>query len=916
MPATFCQQLIAAAAKRPGKVAMVRLGELGPEKTTFGEMIDRIRSIAWRLEKEGIGFGDRVALMGENHPHWAIIYLGILYRGAVVVPLDPAGAIETLGVFVENSQARLAFVDRSAVERFRQVTARVDREIPVVTFGIGGTEAQWRYEDWVVTSRPEGFDEAIPPATSADTAIMIYTSGTTGVPKAVPLTHGNIVAETSAVEEAMGFSDQEVILSLLPLFHAYSQIVNLWIATLVGATAVYIRELSSEEILRGLKEGQVTALTGVPRLWYLFHKKIFDNVRAQAKPVRWLFGALLETNGLLRDRLGINLGRMLFRRVHEAFGGRMRLACSAGSSFDAAVARDYHKLGFTVLQAYGLTETSGAATATRFADNRVGSVGKPLGSVEIRIDEPNSAGIGEVLIRGPIVMPGYYQNPEANAQAFTADGWFRSGDLGHFDADGHLYITGRKKEVIVLPSGKNVYPEEVEAQYLKSPLVSEVCVMGVRDAQSRFAGAEKLIAVVVPDADYLKSHQITNARHEIKFHLDSLGRELPEYQRVREYLIRTEPLPRTPTRKIRRFELQKQVEAEGMIARTRRDLTQFVLGPAERKMMETTAARAVRTILASHIEAGIELHPAMSLELDLGLDSLARAECVVGLEHTLGIAYRAEETGSVLLVRDLVELTERTLASRNRTADSPAVAEGVGLDWGEILAEPDTDSPDLRRVLTRTPAMRLVSYLIQRPINWLARIFLRLEVVGREELLKLPAPFLICPNHQSYLDSFLVCSTYPRQILDLTFHVGARMYFASRWTAWLARSINVVPVDANVNLLRAMRAGAAGLRAGKILNIYPEGHRTYDGQLHDFKLGAAILATELNLPIVPVAIDGAWRVLPRDSNRLRLAKVRITFGKPVYPVYEPVKGPVNGGDGYQEMTNEVKRRIQEMLGQG
>ncbi|MFN6203447.1 MAG: lysophospholipid acyltransferase family protein, partial [Acidobacteriota bacterium] len=266
--------------------------------------------------------------------------------------------------------------------------------------------------------------------------------------------------------------------------------------------------------------------------------------------------------------------------------------------------------------------------------------------------------------------------------------------------------------------------------------------------------------------------------------------------------------------------------------------------------------------------------------------------------------------------RDLVELTERTLASRNRTADSPAVAEGVGLDWGEILAEPDTDSPDLRRVLTRTPAMRLVSYLIQRPINWLARIFLRLEVVGREELLKLPAPFLICPNHQSYLDSFLVCSTYPRQILDLTFHVGARMYFASRWTAWLARSINVVPVDANVNLLRAMRAGAAGLRAGKILNIYPEGHRTYDGQLHDFKLGAAILATELNLPIVPVAIDGAWRVLPRDSNRLRLAKVRITFGKPVYPVYEPVKGPVNGGDGYQEMTNEVKRRIQEMLGQG
>ena len=906
MPATFCQQLIVAAEKRPGKVAMVRLGLNGPEATSFGEMLDRIRSIAWRLEQEGIGCGERVALMGENHPHWAIIYLGILYRGAVVVPLDPAGAIETLGVFVENSEARLAFVDRGSVERFRQVEARVGREVPVVTFGVGGEDresGEWRYEDWAKTVRPAGFDERVPPATNSDTAIMIYTSGTTGVPKAVPLTHGNIVAETGAVEEAMGFSEREVILSLLPLFHAYSQIVNLWIATLVGATAVYIRELSSEEILRGLKDGQVTALTGVPRLWYLFHKKIFDNVRAQGKPVRWLFGVLLEANGFLRDRVGINLGRVLFRRVHEAFGGRMRLACSAGSSFDAAVARDYHKLGFTVLQAYGLTETSGAATATRFEDNRVGSVGKPLGTVEIMIEEPNSDGIGEVLIRGPIVMPGYYRNPEANAQAFNADGWFRSGDLGRFDGDGHLYITGRKKEVIVLPSGKNVYPEEVEAQYLKSPLVSEVCVMGVRDAQSRFAGAEKLVAVVVPDAEYLKAHQITNARHEIKFHLDSLGRELPEYQRVREYLIRTEPLPRTPTRKIRRFELQRQVEAEGMVTRTRRDLSQFVLSSADRQLMETPAARSVRAILATHIEPGIEIHPAMNLELDLGLDSLARAECVVGLEHALGIEYRAEETGSVLLVRDLVDLTARTLVAKSGAATGQSGAEAAGLDWGEILADTAAESEsDMQRVLTRTPTMRLVSYLIQRPIYWLARIFLRLEVEGREELLKLKAPFLICPNHQSYLDSFLVCSTYPRQILDLTFHVGAKMYFANPLTAWLARSINVVPVDANVNLLRAMRAGAAGLRAGKILNIYPEGHRTYDGNLHDFKLGAAILATELNLPIVPVAIDGAWRVLPRDSNRLRLARVKITFGQPVYPA----------GD-YQQMTDEVKTRIRAML---
>lgn len=927
MAETFCQQLILAAQKRPQKVAMTRLSGGSRETTTYGAMLDQIRSIAWRLEAEGVAFGDRVALMGDNHPHWAMIYLGILYRGAVVVPLDPAGAIETLAVFVENSAARLAFVDRRVVERFAEVAVRVGREIPVVGFGPsarpdsgemteplsvpeapaarGGGDPDHSFEEWARTPRPADFDAATPPAGPTDTAIMIYTSGTTGVPKAVPLTHGNIVAETSAVEEAMGFSDREVILSLLPLFHAYSQIVNLWIVTLVGASAVYITELTSEEIMRGLKEGEVTALTGVPRLWYLFHKKIFDNVRAQSKPVRWLFGVLLELNGTLRDRIGVNAGRLFFRRVHDAFGGRMRLACSAGSSFDATVARDYHKLGFTVLQAYGLTETSGAATATRFEDNRVGSVGKPLGGVEIRIDQPNGEGIGEVLIRGPIVMPGYYRNPEANAQAFTSDGWFRSGDLGRFDAEGHLYITGRKKEVIVLPSGKNVYPEEVEAQYLKSPLVSEVCVMGVRDPQSRFAGAEKLVAVVVPDADYLKAHQITNARHEIKFHLDSLGRELPEYQRVREYLVRTEPLPRTPTRKIRRFELQRQIEAEGAVAGAVRDLTQFVMSEEERGQMDSVVGGAVRAILATHVQPGIGIHPAMNLELDLGLDSLARAECVVALEHRLGIAYNPEETGGVLLVRDLIELTERTLAAGRQAATTQggtAGDESGALDWQAILGEAAADSPDLQPILTRSPLMRRISFVIQRPIYWLAKIFLRLEVSGREELLKLRAPFLICPNHQSYLDSFLVCSTYPRSILDLTFHVGARMYFANRWMAWLARSINVVPVDANVHLLRAMRAGAAGLRAGKILNIYPEGHRTFDGKLHDFKLGAAILATELELPIVPVAIDGAWKVLPRDSNRLRLARVKIQFGRPIYPQ----------GD-YQNLTRLVRESVQSML---
>jgi len=895
MAQTFCEQLIASAEARPGKVAMTRLGRAGPERTTFGSMLGQIRSIAWRLEREGIEFGDRVALMGENHPQWAMVYLGLLYRGAVVVPLDPAGTIETLSVFVEDSEARRAFVSYASLDKFRAVCDRIGRSIPVTVIGEvdGAVNGYEKYDDWVASAVPDEFAKAAPPAKAGDMAVLIYTSGTTGTPKAVPLTHGNIASEANLVQDAMGFTDREVILSLLPMFHAYAQIVNLWIATLIGATVVYISELTGEEILRGLKEGRVTALTGVPRLWYLFHKKIFDGVREKPRAVRALFGGMMALNGFLRDRLGINAGRVFFRRVHDAFGGNLRITASGGSSFDAGVALDYHKLGFTVLQAYGLTETSGAATVTRFEDNRVGSVGKPLDSVEVRIDEPNEEGIGEVLIRGPIVMPGYYRNPELNREAFTGDGWFRSGDLGRFDEDGHLYITGRKKEIIVLPSGKNVYPEEVEAHYSRTPLVGDLCVMGVREAG--FAGAEKLIAVVVPDFEYLKAHNITNARHEITFKLDSLGRELPEYQRVREYLIRTDPLPRTATRKIRRFELQKQIEAE--VGKAERDLSQFKLTDADRAVLDSAAGRAVATILRGHTQFEGELHPLMNLELDLGLDSLARAECMVGIEHALGIQLEPEKAAGALMVGELIELAGETIE-----AGRVGTVEVGGINWKMILQDATTDLPELQPLLERNRALFWLGYLILQPIYWFARIFLRLEVEGRENITSLKPPFLICPNHQSLIDGFLICSTYPRRIVGLTFHVGARMYFEGSILSWLAPSLNIVPIDANVNLIRAMKAGAAGLRAGKILNIYPEGHRSYDGKLHAFKQGAAILATELGVPIVPVAIDGAWKVLPRDSSRIRLAKVRIRFGRPIQPE----------GD-YAELTAKLKESIQGML---
>jgi len=904
---SFCQRVVESASVRPDKVAMALIRPEGTESITFGAMLSQIRSIAYRLTQEQIAFGDRVAIIGENHPHWAIAYLGIIYRGAVVTPLDPAATTTALAAFLKGSDAKLAFVSPASVEKFRAACEQLGRRIPAVALvPLQQPDGLADFGDWARTPVPPEFVAAPPPARPNDLALLMYTSGTTGVPKAVPLTHGNIYAESDKVQEVMRISDREVVLSLLPLFHAYSQIVNLWLATIIGARVVYLTELSSAEIERGLKESGATALVGVPRLWYLFHKKIFDSVRNSTVLVRALFRIMLATNGWLRDSLGFNAGPFFFRTIHKSFGGKLRFAVSGGASFDADVARDFHRLGFTILQGYGLTETSGAATVTRFEDNKIGSVGTPLNGVEVKIDEPNEQGIGEVLIRGPVVMAGYYHNPEANRESFTPDHWFRSGDLGRFDRQGHLYIVGRKKDVIKLPSGKNVFPEDVEAHYEQSPFVNEVCVLGVKDEANKFKGAEKLCAVVVPNFEYLKEQHIANTREWVVWELENLGRELPEYQRVHDFVLRAEPLPRTTTRKVRRFELKDQLRG---LDQPTRETPEVVFSAGDRVLMESSAGQALTKAIKQHSPATTIVHPGMNLEIDLGLDSLGRAESIAHMEQSLGVEFKPEEATRAHTVREMIELA-------NTIAGKPSLTERNGAagksSWHDLLSTASLDMPEVQPVLQPKPVTALLAYLTLRATNIVARVFFRMEVKGDDALKRLNPPYLICPNHQSYIDPLLVCSNYPLSVLRKVFHVGAAMYFSNAVMARFARSINVVPIDPDVQLLRAMRAGAAGLRAGKILNIYPEGQRSFDGRLQEFKKGAAILATELNVPIVPVALDGAYRIWPRKSWRFRLAKVKISFGEPI----ESGKVAPNEKDdeiAYKELTAVLKERIQVML---
>jgi long-chain acyl-CoA synthetase len=899
--------LISAFDQRPDKVAMRVVGS-DDEVYTFADMLRRIRSVAYRLGQEGVEFGDRVALIGENHPSWAIAYLGIIYHGSVCVPLDPHGEIDTITNFIENSESKLAFLSADQAERFGQIEERLRRSIPAVVWGESGSLNGFQsFDEWTATPFPAEFAAEMPKAAGDDTALLIYTSGTTGTPKGVPLTHANIVGELAGVNDVLKLDDRERILSLLPLFHAYLQIVNLWVATTFGPQVGYLKELTPAELSESMKTFKPTILTTVPRLWYLFHKKIFDAVAAKPAPVRLLFRTMLGLNGMLRGAFGINLGRQLFGEVHRSFGGSLKRAVSAGSRFDEDVARDFHKLGFTILQGYGLTETSGAATATYETDNRIGSVGKPMKGAEIKILDPDKDGVGEVLIRGTMVFDGYYGNPAATAEAFTEDGWFHSGDLGKIDKDGFLYIVGRAKDVIVLPSGKNVHPEDIEAHYLKCPLVAELAIIGVADENESRAGAEKLAAVVVPDFAYLKQAAVSNSKEAIRHALDNLGRELPEYQRVRDYMVRVEPLPRTATNKIKRFQLKKEIES-GVITAEARQPKVWTLSEGDRDLLDTTIGKAALSAIRQNDADAEEIHPGMNLEIDLGLDSLARAEVFAALEHAFSVEFEAEEAARALTVTDVIDLVEK---------HTGGVTDGevsTVLNWGSIVREADDDFPEVRFVLKDRPVFAAFAFSVYRIFNWLCLLFMRLEVHGLENLKNLERPFLICPNHQSFVDPFVLCSNYPFALFRNIFHVGASEFFSNALMRFIAKMLNVVPVNPDTELMRAMKAGAIGLKHGKVLNIYPEGERAFDGELHQFKKGAAILATELGLPIVPVAMDGLFKVWPRGSWRIRPAKVKIMIGEPFYAKDILTSNQdVSDDERYSQVTTHLKDAIASMI---
>ena len=898
-PSNFYAVFAAAADRFSDRVAIEiqTTGQL--LQVRYGDLKRLAESTAGWLVSRGVRPGDRVAVLADNDAHWCAAYLGILRCGAVAVPLDTAYTDTQIATLFADCSARAVFTSskylasvhagatRASIAPCIAVLPPVGHELDDSSVAQGGATSFG-----VVASQAAlAFDC---PAGRDDVAVMLYTSGTTSDPKGVVLTHANLLAEREGAFRIVSVSEADAVLSVLPLFHALAQMANLLLPLSVGARVVFLETVNTTELTRALRERGITAFVCVPQFFYLLHRRIEAGIAQLAAPARAAVRMLARIN-LLSRRVGVNAGRVLFRRIHESVGPDLRVLVTGGARFDPATNRALHALGFTIQQAYGLTECSGAATVTRQGDLHFDSVGLPFPGVELRIGPPDEASAdrsdGEVLIRGPIVMKGYYNRPDENARTLV-DGWLYTGDLGYLDANGRLYITGRSKEVIVLGSGKNIYPEEIEAHYEQSVFVHELCVAGV--ARPGEPSAERLHALIRPDLDAMRARGMVNIRELLRFEIEGLSVQLPPHKRILGYDITLEPLPRTTTRKLKRFEVERmlRVRVDGG-ARGETDISIADLDPLSARVMEE---------IRDAIRHETPLSPTAHLELDVGLDSMERVELLVHLTGVFDVALADGEAQTLHTVADVVELF------RSRITSLP----GQGTDrapWDRLLEARLEDNPFVAELDKPKRLLSVLLFLIVKVLRGICAVSIGLRGRGSEHL---PAsgPYMISPNHQSYVDPFLMAACLPFGVFRQLFFVGAAEYFETPFTRWLARTLNVIPIDPDANLVAAMQAGAEGLRRGKVLVLFPEGERSIDGSVKTFKKGAAILSSHLGVPIVPVAIDGAWTIWARRQpfnwrallpwNRTR---ARVQFGAALPPEPPP---------DYMTVTTRLRDRVVEM----
>lgn len=519
----------------PDKLALKK----GLNQYTYQQLKNSVIQLKDHLQQLGLKKGERLAVLGENRPEWAIGYLAILRAGLVCVPLDPMLSEGELLHILRESEASGVICSESHL------------------YKIEGIKGELKHFKWTIRmdeiknlkADKQGGERA---RSSDELAVLIFTSGTTGTAKAVMLSHKNIIANIESISKCIPVFPNDTMVSIIPMHHTFEATCGFLYPLYCGAAIYYPNSLKPNELLTTFKEARVTCLIAVPLLFEKLLAGVQRRIVSTTLPTRLIFSAMSGIGSIFSF-----LRRPLFGRIRKEMGlENLRLCVSGAASIPEKVIFGLELLGLPIIQGYGLTEASPVLTVNPMNRPRNQSVGLPIPGVEIKIAQADEKGVGEIIAHGPNIMLGYYNNKRATDEVLK-DGWLYTGDLGYFDADGYLHITGRKKSVIVTQTGKNIYPEELEALLIKSEWIKEVLVVPRIDPKTK---KEEVCALIYPDYEFLEQYSISknvvlsedDVLKVYKDEIQKVNKNLPTYKKITQYEIREEEFPKTTTQKIKR----------------------------------------------------------------------------------------------------------------------------------------------------------------------------------------------------------------------------------------------------------------------------------------------------------------------------------------------------------------------------
>ena len=797
---------------------------------TGRELLKYIQQYSLLFNEEGI---TKIGIYSENRLEWIYTFFAALQNNCIAIPIDYMSSAEDVAYIVDDCQPEILFISQAMQEAYAKVKLKSSFQPKIIVFEDHAPVADQPESSW------------IGPDDNDNTAVIIYTSGTTGSPKGVMLSYTNIIQNMDAVIEAKIFHSESQTLVLLPLHHIFPLVGSMMVPLYAGGTLVVSPSMQTPDLMKTLADNQVTVMIGVPRLYELMYRGLMAKINSSVIAKAFL--------GLVYKTKSRKLGKTLFKKIHKGLGGHLLYMIAGGAALNKEVGTFFYLIGFDILEGFGMTEAAPMITFPRPGNVKIGSTGQALPGLTVEIRD------GEIVAKGPNIMKGYYNRPEETAEVIK-DGWLYTGDLGRIEKGGFLYITGRKKEIIVLPNGKNINPVEVEMKLEgSSPAIKEAGV---------FMHKEMLHAVILPDYKYLEDNHITDVSQYFRESvLSPFNAEMSSYKRIMQFTLVNTELPRTRLSKLQRFKL------EDLINKTESEK------PAS-KDPDTEEYRAVKSFIESQVD--MDVSPEDHLIFDIALDSLGKLSLIDYIDKTFGVKIAEEQLLKFPSIKTISEYV-RTHKLFHKQEDTT---------WtGDLKEDTEVDLPEYSFLLGT----------IVRSVRSLANIFIKTQVKGLENIPE--GACFLTPNHQSKLDAFLVLSYLDKKTLKDTYSYAKKDHVDGMVRKYLAHRTNIIVMDLARDLKESIHKMAEVVKLGKKILIFPEGTRTETGGIGSFKKTYAILSTELNVPVVPIAISGAFYGDKKDKMRVKRTKITVEFLAPINP----------DGMSPDELNDLVKQRIEEKL---